>query len=221
MASFSDRLVLVLTKADNFFANTRRDEQVQEHLDRWKKEFYGMEPMLMGSTFDKAAETKNANVRNGEYQKADQREQMDIRKFRLEVMKDPQGERGEYWDKKVGFKHVQSLVKEMCLRMDMCNLPRIIIQIEQRKHQVKLKLDKAKANRETADPEFLKRGCRQFVSALLADTIQSLTRSSGPSLSVQLSSSQQLQDCLVGLQLEGSTCWVHIRALAKGRVMFK
>ncbi|CAE7796844.1 DRP1E [Symbiodinium sp. CCMP2592] len=194
MSSFRGRLVLVLTKADNWFASTRRDEQVQEHLDRWKKEFYGLEPMLMGSTFDKAADTKNANVRNCEYSKADQREQMDIAKFRLDVMKGPQGNRGEYWDKKVGFKHVQSLVKEMSLRMDMCNLPRIIIQIEQRKHQVKLKLDKTKASRETTDPEFLKRGCSQFVSALLADTSQSLTRPSGPSLSVQLSSSQQLQE---------------------------
>ena len=200
MSSFSERLILVLTKADNWFTNTRRHDQVQEHLDRWKKEFYGIEPMLMGSTFDKEADIKDVKVRNCEYQQASQREEQDICKFRQEVMNTMHGEDSKYWDEKVGFKHVQSLVEQLSLNMDMSNLQRIVDKIEQRQKQVDLTLDQIKANRENTNPKVLEDRCSRLVSALLADTIKFLTRSSGACLAVHLSSSRELEDCPVGFQ---------------------
>lgn len=194
MSSFPERLILVLTKADNWFTNTRRHDQVQEHLDRWKKEFYGIEPMLMGSTFDNKADIKDVKVRNCEYQQANQREEQDICKFRQEVMNTMHGEDSKYWDEKVGFKHVQSLVEQLSLNMDMSNLQRIVDKIKQRQKQVDLTLDQIKANRENTNPKVLEDRCSRLVSALLADTIKFLTRSPGACLAVHLSSSRELEE---------------------------
>ncbi|CAE7941008.1 DRP1D, partial [Symbiodinium necroappetens] len=156
----------------------------------------------MGSTFDKTADIKDVNVRNEEYQKADQREQNDINKFRDEVMNALQGERREYWDTKVGFKHVQSRVHEMSLGMDMSNLPRIISQIQQSQSKVELALHKTAAERKITDPEVLKSRCSKLVSALLADTEKFVSRSPGQCLSLHLSSCRALETAKTLLQEE-------------------
>ena len=192
VSSFASRLLLVLTKADNWFTNTGRADIVREHLLRWKKEFYGIDPLLMGSTFDKHADTKDAEVRNDQYQKACQREQQDILKFRHDVMGTLHGEERKYWEEKVGFKHVQSLVQQLSLNMDMSNLPRIIDKIQHRQDQVKLTLSETTANLENTDPDRLKHKCIKLVSALLADTAKFLTRSPGACLAVHLSSTHEL-----------------------------
>ena len=152
---FSDRLVLVLTKADNWFATTGRAEVARSHLQSWKEGFYGIEPMLMGSSLDKNVDSKDVLVRNAEYERANDREEQNITRFRHDVLGTLQGDERKFWEEKVGFKHVQSAVQQMSLTMDLSKMQEIKDKIQKRCNQVKLGLDKARAACGNSDPPCL------------------------------------------------------------------
>ena len=80
------RLLLVLTKSDNYFQDVQNPEQVRTHLQSWQHCFYGCEPMLVGCSKDKNGQD-DLEGRNRQYMKACREEECKILKFLEEVMK--------------------------------------------------------------------------------------------------------------------------------------
>ena len=188
-AEFKKRLLLVLTKSDLWFHDTGRADKAWDHLQDWRRNFYGCEPMLMGSTFDREADTSDPKCRNDEYKKANGREERIIKEFReTTIGMALEQEQKHYWERLVGFVKVQATVQKLSLQMDMKKIPSIKQTILHQMRTVQSEMKRTADNISCANPQQIARNCGKLVSAILSDTTKLLQRIPGAGLDIHLSS---------------------------------
>eukprot|EP00435_Cladocopium_sp_Y103_P043680 s259_g12.t1 len=177
------RLLLCLTKSDQWFGDVGSLEEVHRHLRSWRRAFFGCEPMPLGW---KNMVNECLESRSQQYRKACKREAEAVQAFRKEMMLDSEEDESDgcalpedvkYWNEKVTFK--KDIVMDRSLDMDWANLHKSIQQIQHRKDEVEQKLGQLRHELESHDPAELKEeasaGAASLVDAMLGETIKFMT----------------------------------------------